>query len=76
MYQHSETTDWAISQKGNQWRRINGKVLVVGKRKDGKFWAMFDGEFLKGSFATELLAKCAATDKANGDDDVAFWKTV
>ena len=54
-------TDWATSAKGNEWRRINGVVLVVGRRKtDGKFWAMRDGDFLKDSYATEALAKKAA----------------
>lgn len=54
-------TDWATSAKGNQWRRINGVLLVVGRRKtDGKFWAMRDGDFLKDSYSTEALAKKAA----------------
>ena len=58
-------TDWAISAKGNEWRRINGVVLVVGRRKtDGKYWAMRDGNFLKDSFATEALAKRAAENGA------------
>ena len=58
-------TDWAISAKGNEWRRINGVVLVVGRRKtDGKYWAMRDGNFLKDSFATEALAKSAAESGA------------
>ena len=61
----SKDTDWAISAKGNEWRRINGVVLVVGRRKtDGKYWAMRDGNFLKDSFATEALAKRAAENGA------------
>ena len=58
-------TDWATSAKGNQWRRINGGILVVGRRKsDGKYWAMHDGDFLKDSYATEALAKRAAESSA------------
>jgi len=58
-------TDWATSAKGNQWRRIGGGVLVVGRRRtDGKYWAMRDGEFLKDSYATEDLAKEAAEREA------------
>ena len=58
-------TDWATSAKGNEWRRINGVVLVVGRRKtDGKYWAMRDGDFLKESYATEALAKKAAESGA------------
>ena len=64
MYSNQDT-DWATSSKGNEWRRINGVVLVVGRRKtDGKYWAMRDGNFLKDSFATEALAKRAAENGA------------
>jgi hypothetical protein len=73
MYQ-THDTDWSTSQKGNEWRRIDGKVLVVGRKKDGRYWAMVDGEFLEGSFVTELLAKSAAVEKANGKDDDSFWE--
>ncbi|PVE06989.1 hypothetical protein [Limnohabitans sp. Rim28] len=58
-------TDWATSAKGNEWRRINGVVLVVGRRRtDGKYWAMRDGDFLKESYAAEALAKRAAENGA------------
>jgi hypothetical protein len=54
-------TDWARSAKGNLWRRINGVLLVVGKRKaDGGFWVRVGEDFLKGSFSTEAQAKRAA----------------
>lgn len=67
-------TQWSTSQKGNEWRRIDGKVLVVGRRKDGRYWAMVDGEFLKRSFVTELLAKSTAVEKATGKKDDSFWE--
>ena len=61
----NKDTDWATSSKGNEWRRINGVVLVVGRRKtDGKYWAMRDGDFLKESYATEALAKRVAENGA------------
>jgi hypothetical protein len=51
-------TDWDISAKGNYWRRVDGKVLVVGRRKsDGLYWAMCDCVFLKQSFSTMEEAK-------------------
>jgi hypothetical protein len=54
-------TDWATSAKGNEWRRIEGKVLVIGyRRATGKYWAMCDGDFAEGSFSTEEQAKEAA----------------
>ena len=58
----SKDTDWAMSAKGNQWRRQNDKAMVVGQKKDGKWWAMFDGTFAKGSFNSETAAKKAATE--------------
>jgi hypothetical protein len=54
-------TSWAISAKGNHWRRLDGKVLVGGEYKDSdNYWAMRDGEFLKDKFQTLQLAKQAA----------------
>ena len=52
-------TDWSLSAKGNKWRRNKGKVLVVGKRKDGTYWARADSKYLSGHFNSELMAKIA-----------------
>ena len=62
-------TTWATSAKGNQWRRLNKKVLVVGQFKDNDFyWAMRDGEFLKGRFESIQGAQYAAENGIEGDD--------
>lgn len=62
-------TTWATSAKGNQWRRLNKKVLVVGQFKDNDFyWAMRDGEFLKGRFESIEDAQFAAERGIEGDD--------
>jgi hypothetical protein len=53
-------TDWAESARGNDWKRVDGKALVVGRKKDGTFYAMADGNFAKGSFSNKLEAKAAA----------------
>lgn len=53
-------TDWAESTQGNDWKRVDGNVLVVGRKKDGTFWAMADGRFVKGSFPHKAAAKSAA----------------
>ena len=54
-------TDWASSSKGYEWRRIEGKVLVVGRNKTtGKYWAMCDGDFAEGSFTSMDAAMEAA----------------
>ena len=53
-------TEWATSAKRNVWRRLNEKILVVGRKKGGAYWAMFNGEFIEGEFETESIAKKAA----------------
>jgi len=53
-------TDWAISAKGNDWRRLNGKLLVVGKNKTGGYWAMVNGDFLPEKFPKKSAAMDAA----------------
>jgi hypothetical protein len=53
-------TEWATSSKGNTWKRINGIGLVVGKRKDGKWWALRGDDFIKGSFTSKIEAMNAA----------------
>ena len=62
-------TNWAISAKGNCWRRLNKKVLVVGQFKDNDFyWAMRDQEFLKGRFDSIEDAQYAAEHGIEGND--------
>jgi hypothetical protein len=53
-------TSWSTSAKGNEWRRLNEKVLVVGQKKNGTYWAMFNGDFIEGEFESESNAKKAA----------------
>ena len=71
-------TEWATSAKGNTWKRINGIGLVVGKRKDGRWWARRGDEFVKGSFASKIQAMNAAELGHDGEDtpqreDDEFW---
>ncbi len=62
-------TNWSLSSKGNFWRRLNKKLLVVGQFKDNDFyWSMRDGEFLKGRFDSIEDAKFAAEHGIEGDD--------
>jgi hypothetical protein len=49
-------TDWATSSKGNEWKRINGVVLAIGRKKDGRYWAMSDGKFSEDSFNSKADA--------------------
>lgn len=61
-------TEWATSAKGNIWKRDNGITLIVGKRKDGRWWARRGDEFVKGSFESKIQAKLAAELGFEGDD--------
>jgi hypothetical protein len=63
----NQDTNWSTSSKGNQWRRINGKLLVVGRNKNGGFWVRVGDDFVKGKFPTEMAAKVAAAKEAGGD---------
>lgn len=56
-------TDWTISSKGNHWRRINGKIVSAGRKRDGKYWALADGIFADGTFYTINEAMAAAEAK-------------
>lgn len=75
MYSNQDT-DWATSSKGNQWRRINGKLLIVGQNKTGGFWARVDDDFVKGKFPTEMAAKVAAAKEAGGDIEQTWWDSL
>lgn len=60
MNNSENNTNWAISSKGNNWKRINGVVLIVGYNKaSGKYWARRGNDFIKGSFETEQSAMSA-----------------
>jgi hypothetical protein len=62
-------TDWALSVKGNWWRRRDGLLLSAGTRKsDGRYWARRGDEFLKGSFNALSAAKFAAENGCDGED--------
>ena len=64
-------TDWALSAKGNWWRRCRGLLLSAGTRKsDGRYWARRGNEFLKGSFNALSAAKYAAENDGDGRDYV------
>lgn len=63
-------TDWVLNAKGNYWRRLSGKLLMVGLFRDsGYYWALRDGEFLKREFRTEEQAQIASETCIDGDVD-------
>ena len=61
-------TEWATSAKGNTWKRTNGIALIVGKKKDGRWWARRGDDFIKGSFPTKQEAMNAAEHGHDGED--------
>ena len=64
-----QNTEWATSAKGNTWKRTNGVPMIVGQRKDGKFWARRGDSFIEGSFSSIDAAMHAAEFGGNGDSD-------
>ena len=58
MIYSSRDTEWAASSRGNEWRRVSGHVLVVGRSKSrSHYWARVDDDFVDGYFETESDAK-------------------
>jgi hypothetical protein len=62
-------TDWTRSNKGNQWRRLHGRLLVVGQSKFG-FWARVADTFVEGRFNDIDDAMRAAERNANLDREL------
>lgn len=61
-------TQWANSKKGNWWRRKNGVALIVGERKDGRFWARRGDNFMQGSYETIADAQRGAETNTPGEN--------
>ena len=62
-------TDWALSSKGNHWRRLHGRLLVVGKSKYG-FWARVGDSFIKRQLDDLEDAKRTAEISAEVDHEL------
>ena len=52
-------TDWALSAKGNWWRRIKGTLLIVGETESNRIWARVGGNFLEGEYDSLSEAQTA-----------------
>ena len=61
-------TQWALSKKGNWWRRKSGIALVVGERKDGRFWARRGDDFMQGSYGTIAEDQRGAESNTSGEN--------
>ena len=62
-------TDWTRSNKGNHWRRLHGRLLVVGQSTFG-FWARVNDYFVKGPFDDPDDAMRAAERNADLDHEL------
>ena len=58
------------AKKVNYWRPNTNWVLVFGTRADESYWAMRDGEFLKGRFTTKQRAIHATEFGGDGQDEL------
>jgi hypothetical protein len=72
MHYPTHDTDWAISSKGNYWKRKDGTALVAGQRKDCRYWARRGGDYLQGFFLSLEEAKSALEDDSS-DEDVGWY---
>ena len=61
-------TQWEISRKGNWWRRKGGVALIVGERRDGRYWARRGNDFMQGSYGTVTEAKRGAESNTPGEE--------
>lgn len=56
----SHDTEWSDSKLGNQWRRLNQFILIVGKhRVDAHYWASIDHVYLDEAFESAEAAMIA-----------------
>jgi hypothetical protein len=70
-------TDWAESQGGNQWRRLGGVPLIVGRSKNRKlYWASVDYKFLQEQFETPEEAKAAAETEFKRQEQAWYMEKI
>ena len=70
----TKDTDWDLSAKGNYWRRLNEKLLVVGKNRYDVYWVRVDESFLPDTYLNLKTAKAAAEQKVKGaKNDLIDW---
>jgi hypothetical protein len=53
----NDDTEWSESQLGNQWRRVNQSILIVGNhRNTANYWASIDHKYLDETFESAEAA--------------------
>lgn len=62
----TKDTDWNLTAKGNYWRRLNEKLLVVGKNRHDNYWVRVYESFLPDSYLNLKTDKAAAEQKVKG----------
>lgn len=66
-------TDWSTSTQGNEWKRVNGKVLIAGRKKTGEYWAFVDDKFMEDTFKTLAEATSAAENEFQRQDGPRWY---
>ena len=57
-------TEWQLSAKGNKWRKLNDKMLIVGGSDAKGYWGRVDETYLKGRFLSLAEAMTAVEEAA------------
>lgn len=57
-----QVNGWKISSKGNEYRKIEGNLVVIMKRPNNKFSFCAGGYFSRRIFECDIKAKAAAFD--------------
>jgi hypothetical protein len=57
-------TEWKLSAKGNHWRKLRNKTLVVGGDSESGYWVLVGQKFLPDRQESLEEAMLAAEDEA------------
>ena len=57
-------TEWKLSAKGNYWRKLKNKMLVVGGDSESGYWVLVGQKFLSDRQESLEEAMQAAEDEA------------
>lgn len=69
----TQDTDWAVSAKGNYWRRLDGVLLVVGTKDGENYWMRVGDDFLSGMASTLDEAMDRAEEAHKTQNREPWW---
>jgi hypothetical protein len=68
----NDNTNWRLSGKGNHWRKMHGRLLVVGESDFG-IWARVSGDYIEGPFENLKDAMRAAENSLESSLPRGEW---